>query len=84
MQMSQSASARPSGARRRLVSLEELRGRFGISYSRQHLYRRMQEGTFPKAVKLSSSRFSRRMWMEDDILEWLDLRTAERDEVEHG
>ncbi len=60
------------GRSRRVVSLEELHDRFGISYSRQHLHRRMQDGTFPKAVKLGSGKFARRVWLEDDVLVWLD------------
>ena len=60
------------GKSRRLVGLTELREQFGISYTRQHLFRRMQQGTFPKAVKLGPSASARRVWFEDDILAWLD------------
>jgi predicted DNA-binding transcriptional regulator AlpA len=43
----------------------------GISYSRQHLYRKMADGTFPKPVALGSAAYSRKAWRRADIMEWL-------------
>ncbi len=59
---------------RRLVSVKELRERFGIFLSFTHLKRKMFEDsppTFPLWVKLGRHLNSRVGWWEDDIEEWL-------------
>ncbi|HEV7275234.1 MAG TPA: AlpA family phage regulatory protein [Devosiaceae bacterium] len=83
METTTNTTTRNQGASRRVVSLGELHERFGVPYTRQHLHRRMRDGTFPKAVKLGAGKFARRAWFEDDILEWLDRQAAEREEVGH-
>jgi predicted DNA-binding transcriptional regulator AlpA len=43
----------------------------GISYSKQHLYRKMADGTFPKPVALGAEQYSRKAWRRADILAWI-------------
>jgi prophage regulatory protein len=58
---------------RLLLSREDLKA-LGIPYSKSQLYRRMKEGSFPRAVKLGGSRIA---WRRDDVIEWIDsLKSA--------
>lgn len=83
MNAQKAQSGQSPGARRRLVSLDGLQERFGINYSRQHLYRRMLAGTFPKSIKLGPSKGARRMWVEEDITNWLDQQASEPQEADN-
>jgi prophage regulatory protein len=51
-----------------LLSYEDLKP-LGIHYSRMTLWRRMKDGTFPKAIKLGGNRIA---WRKDELLAWLD------------
>lgn len=60
--------------KRRLVSVKELRERFGIFLSFTQIKRKMFEDrppSFPEWVKLGKHRNSRVGWWEDDIEGWL-------------
>ena len=58
---------------RLLLSREDLKA-LGIPYSKSQLYRRMKEGSFPRAVKLGGSRIA---WRRDKIVAWINaLKTA--------
>lgn len=58
----------------RLLRLPEVTRLTG--YSRDSVYRLAREGKFPRRIALSE-RASR--WREDEILAWIEARTAERD-----
>jgi len=47
-----------------------------VLYSPQHIARLEQAGKFPKRVRLGLSRVG---WVEDEVLNWLKERIAERD-----
>ena len=63
----------------RLVSFPELKDRYGISYSRNHIWRLIGEGQFPTPVQLNQavgSHGSRKAWRESEIEAWLERRTV--------
>jgi predicted DNA-binding transcriptional regulator AlpA len=44
----------------------------GISYSRQHLFRLVREGRFPRPIALSGPQpYSRKVWRRADVERWL-------------
>jgi prophage regulatory protein len=47
-----------------------------VLYSPQHISRLEQAGKFPKRVQLGPARVG---WVEDEVLDWLKERIAERD-----
>jgi predicted DNA-binding transcriptional regulator AlpA len=55
-----------------LLGLADLHA-LGISYSRQHLYRLMNEGRFPRQVALGNPKqlYAKKCWRADDIERWL-------------
>ena len=63
----------------RLLSFRELNDRYGIAYSRGHLWRLIKAGEFPKPRQLNSSvgvHGSRKSFREDEILDWLASRVS--------
>ncbi len=46
------------------------------SYSRAHLDRLEADGRFPVRVRLGQARVA---WVEEEVLEWIRLKVAERD-----
>jgi len=70
----------------RFIRLSEVLSRTG--YSRTSIYRKMEEGSFPKSVKLGGplrdpSLFDCRAiaWIEDEIDQWIESRICERDNI---
>ena len=70
----------------RLIRLPEVLSRTG--YGRTSIYRKMEEGTFPKSLKLGGppkdpSIFDSRAiaWIEDEIDQWVEDRIDERHSV---
>ena len=68
----------------RLIRLNEVMGRTG--YGRTSIYRKMEDGSFPKSVKLGnpledSNAFDCRAvaWIEDEVEQWIESRIEERD-----
>ena len=51
-----------------LITYKELRRRFGIGFSRQHIYRLQRAGKFPLRRKIGNLN----MWLEDEIVEWIE------------
>lgn len=49
--------------------------------SRASIYRQIDEGTFPKSVSIGGRSVA---WVEDEILEWVEARIAERDGSQLG
>ena len=70
----------------RFIRLNEVLSRTG--YGRTSIYRKMEEGTFPKSLKLGGppkdpSIFDSRAiaWIEDEIDQWVEDRINERHTV---
>ena len=68
----------------RLIRLNEVLSRTG--YGRTSIYRKMEEGTFPKCLKLGGpikdhTKFDSRAiaWIEDEIDQWVESRIEDRD-----
>ena len=47
-----------------------------VLYSPQHIARLETAGRFPKRVKLGNNRVG---WIEDEVLDWLQIRIDARD-----
>ncbi len=47
-----------------------------VLYSPQHIARLEAAGVFPKRVKLGNNRVG---WIEDEVLDWLQIRIDARD-----
>ena len=60
----------------RLLSWKQLKEEFGISFSREHLWRLEAAGKFPRRIYLSPQKVA---WFENEILAWLAERAAERE-----
>ena len=68
----------------RFIRLNEVLSRTG--YGRTSIYRKMEDGEFPKSVKLGGphkdpSVFDSRAvaWIEDEVEQWIESRIDERD-----
>ena len=66
------------------IRLPEVLSRTG--YGRTTIYRKMEEGTFPRSVKLGGppidpNVFDTRAvaWIEDEVDQWIDSRIEDRD-----
>ena len=69
---------------KRLIRLPEVLSRTG--YGRTSIYRKMEEGTFPRSVKLGGPPIDPRVfdsravaWIEDEVEQWIESRIDERD-----
>ena len=69
---------------KRFIRLPEVLSRTG--YGRTTIYRKMEEGTFPRSVKLGGppidpNVFDSRAvaWIEDEVDQWIDSRIEDRD-----
>ena len=70
----------------RLIRLPEVLTRTG--YGRTTIYRKMEDGSFPRSVKLGGPLedpnvfYSRAVaWIEDDVDQWIESRIEERDTI---
>ena len=70
----------------RFIRLNEVLSRTG--YGRTTIYRKMEDGSFPKSVKLGNplkdpEAFDSRAvaWIEDEVDQWIESRIEERDSV---
>ena len=68
----------------RFIRLNEVLSRTG--YGRTSIYRKMEDGSFPRSVKLGGppidpNVFDSRAiaWIEDEVEQWIDSRIEERD-----
>ena len=68
---------------KRFIRLPEVLSRTG--YGRTSIYRKMEDGSFPKSVKLGGppkdpSIFDSRAvaWIEDEVEQWIESRIVER------
>ena len=71
---------------KRFIRLPEVLSRTG--YGRTSVYRKMEDGDFPKSVKLGGppkdhNAFDCRAvaWIEDEVEQWIESRIDERDSV---
>ena len=62
----------------KLVTLKELKDKFGIPYKVQHLTRLEAAGKFPQRLKLTDYRGGRVAWLEAEILAWLEAKLEQR------
>ena len=69
---------------KRLIRLPEVLSRTG--YGRTTIYRKMEEGTFPRSVKLGGPPIDPRVfdsraiaWIEYEVEQWMESRIEERD-----
>ena len=70
----------------RFIRLNEVMSRTG--YGRTSIYRKMEDGSFPKSIKLGGAptdpcKFDCRAiaWIEEEVEQWIDSRIEERDLV---
>ena len=70
----------------RLIRLPEVLSRTG--YGRTSIYRKMEDGSFPRSVKLGGppkdpEAFDSRAvaWIEDDVDQWIESRIEEQDTI---
>jgi prophage regulatory protein len=61
---------------RRILRRREVSDRTGLG--RSTLYAYMQDGRFPRAIKLGPRAVG---WLEDEIEKWIAERVAERDRI---
>ena len=71
---------------KRFILLPEVLSRTG--YGRTSIYRKMEDGSFPRSVKLGgpledSNAFDCRAvaWIENEVEQWIESRIDERDSV---
>ena len=71
---------------KRFIRLPEVLSRTG--YGRTSIYRKMEDGSFPRSVKLGGppidpNVFDSRAiaWIEDEVEQWIESRIDERDSV---
>ena len=71
---------------KRFIRSPEVMNRTG--YGRTSIYRKMEDGSFPRSVKLGgpledpSAIDSRAVaWIEDDVDQWIESRIEERDTI---
>ena len=69
---------------KRLIRLPEVLSRTG--YGRTSIYRKMEDGSFPKSIKLGGppldpSAFDSRAvaWIEEEVDQWIESRIEGRD-----
>ena len=74
---------------KRFIRLPEVLSRTG--YGRTSIYRKMEDGSFPRCVKLGgplegSNAFDSRAiaWIEEEVEQWMATRIKERDSVNRG
>jgi prophage regulatory protein len=60
----------------RLYRLRELSARVGLA--RSAIYKAIQEGRFPKPVRIGARAVA---WRHQDIADWLQARAAEREKA---
>ena len=71
---------------KRFIRLPEVLSRTG--YGRATIYRKMEDGDFPKSVKLGGpledpNVFDSRAvaWIEDEVDQWIESRIGDRDTI---
>jgi prophage regulatory protein len=62
----------------RVLVYRDLRTKKGIPFSRQHIARKINNGTFPKPFKLGEGDKALSTWLEIEIDRWIRQRAAER------
>ena len=71
---------------KRFIRLPEVLSRTG--YGRTTIYRKMEDGSFPRSVKLGGPLEDPEAfdcvgvaWIEDEVVQWIESRIEERDSV---
>ena len=72
-----------NGPKHRFIRLPEVMSRTG--YGRTSIYRKMEDGSFPKSLKLGGplkdpNEFDSRAiaWIEDEVDQWIESRIEDR------
>ena len=75
-----------TSTKHRFIRLSEVMSRTG--YGRTSIYRKMEDGSFPKSLKLGGSPkdpsifdSSAVAWIEDEVDQWIESRIDDRDSV---
>ena len=76
----------PPKTKHRFIRLSEVMSRTG--YGRTSIYRKMEDGSFPKSLKLGGppkdpNEFDSRAiaWIEDEVDQWIESRIENRDTI---
>ena len=71
---------------KRFIRLPEVLSRTG--YGRTSIYRKMEDGSFPRSVKLGGPPIDPRVfdcravaWIEDEVDQWVEDRIEDRDTI---
>ena len=71
---------------KRFIRLPEVMSRTG--YGRTSIYRKMEDGSFPKSLKLGGppidpNEFDSRAiaWIEDEVDQWIESKIEDRDTI---
>ncbi len=71
---------------KRFIRLPEVMSRTG--YGRTSIYRKMEDGSFPKSLKLGGppidhNQFDSRAiaWIEDEVDQWIESKIEDRDTI---
>lgn len=59
----------------KVISYNYLKSAKGIGYSRDHLRRKVKDGSFPAPVQISESRIA---WVEAEVDQWLKAKAEAR------
>ena len=66
----------------RQITMADLKAKKGWPYSRQHTYRLIKEGKFPRPIKMGEGVRARIAFDEDEVDAALKARKASRDQAE--
>lgn len=61
----------------KLVTMAGLKVEKGIPYTRQHIYRLVESGKFPKPIKLSENKIA---FLESEIDDWIESKVQQRED----
>jgi predicted DNA-binding transcriptional regulator AlpA len=60
----------------RFLSKKEVKALVSLSFTQ--LARLEEKGTFPERLRLGDSRYSRVVWIDDEVLAWMKAKIASR------
>ena len=62
----------------KVLLFRDLRPEKGIAFSRQHVFRKVRAGTFPKPIKLGEGERATNAWLESEVDAWVAERAKAR------
>ena len=66
------------GHQMRVLIFRDLRPKKGIAFSRQHVFRKVKDGTFPRPLKLGEGERATNAWLESELDAWVEARAKAR------